>query len=390
MDFKWTQAQEEFRQEVRGFLEKELADGTFTPVEDGWSIGYSSEFSRKLGVKGWIGFSWPKQHGGQGRSYLDRLILTEELLGYGAPAAFHWLGDRQVGPALIAYGSEQQKANLLPRIARGEISFCLGMSEPGAGSDLASVQTRATQDGDDFIISGQKVWTTYAHVADFCYLVARTNPNAPKHRGISEFIVDMRLPGISIRPVIDVTGAHQFNEVFFDEVRVPSTCLIGERDRGWYQIASQLDYERSGIERLMSNYRLFRDILEYAKQAQKGGRRPASDPLLRHKLADLEIEFETGRLLTYRVAWLLSQGKIPNYEAAMAKAFCTAFEQHLADVATQILGLHGQLATGSKWALLGGRAAGAYIYAPAYGIAGGTWEILRSIVATRGLGLASA
>jgi len=390
VDFEWSKEQEEFRQEVRSFLEKEIAEGTFTPIDDAWLVGYSRELSRKLGAKGWIGFTWPKQYGGQGRSYLDRLILTEELLAYGAPAAFHWLADRQVGPALIASGSEQQKAEFLPRIIRGEISICLGMSEPGVGSDLASLQTRAIQDGDDYIISGQKLWTTGAHMADYCYLVARTDPNAPKHKGISEFVVDMKLPGINIRPVVDVTGASEFNEVFFDEVRVPSTCLIGKRDRGWYQIAAQLDYERSGIERLTTNYRLFRDILEYAKQPQGDGRRPASDPLVRYKLADLETEFETGRLLIYRVAWLLSQGKIPNYEAAMAKAYCTAFEQNLAHVALQVLGLSGQLAAGSRRAPLMGRAVRAYIYAPAYSIQGGTSEILKNIVATRGLGLPSA
>ncbi|MDP2953614.1 MAG: acyl-CoA dehydrogenase family protein, partial [Chloroflexota bacterium] len=238
MDFKWSQAQEEFRQEVRTFLDKELAEGTFVPVDDGWVVGHSAEFSRKLAAKGWIGLTWPKQYGGQGRSYLDRLILTEELLAYGAPVASHWLADRQVGPALIAYGSQEQKAEFLPRIVRADIFFCIGMSEPSAGSDLGSLQTRATQDGDDFIISGQKVWTSGAHEADYCYLVARTDPAVPKHRGISEFIVSMSLPDVRVRPVLDITGAHEFNEVFFDGVRVPGTCLIGERNRGWYQIAS--------------------------------------------------------------------------------------------------------------------------------------------------------
>jgi alkylation response protein AidB-like acyl-CoA dehydrogenase len=250
---------------------------------------------------------------------------------------------------------------------------------------LASVQTTALEEGDWFVINGQKVWTTGAHLADFCYLVVRTDPNAPKkHRGISELIVDMKSPGITVRPLIDITGAHDLNEVFFDNVHVPKKMLIGQKNRGWYQIASQLDYERSGIERVMSNYPLFMDIIKLAKEKGLG-----KDPLIRHKLTQLSIEFEVGRLLCYRVAWLLSQGIVPNYEAAMAKAFCTEFEQRLANVASQILGLYGQLMPGSEVSLLKGRVARAYLCSPAYTIQAGTSEILRNIVATRGLGLPS-
>src|SRR5262247_570279 len=212
MDFALTPEQQAFRAEIRAFLAQEVT----STHEDGWITGYSPEFSRKLGARGWIGLTWPQKYGGGEKSYLDRVILTEELLRAGAPVAAHWLGDRQVGPALLAYGSEEQKAEILPPLTRGEIVFCLGMSEPGSGSDLASLRTKAVEEGDDFLLTGQKIWTSFAHIADYAYLVARTDANAPKHKGISEFLVDMKTPGITVRPLVDITGEHHFNEVFFD------------------------------------------------------------------------------------------------------------------------------------------------------------------------------
>src|SRR5215831_1692102 len=185
MDFALTPEQQAFRAEIREFLAQEVPPEQSTG--DGWIVGFSPEFSKKLGARGWIGLTWPKKYGGQEKTYLDRVILTEELLRAGAPVAAHWLGDRQVGPALLAYGNDEQKTAILPRLTRGEVVFCLGMSEPGAGSDLASLRTKAVEEGDDFVLSGQKIWTSFAHVADYAYLVARTDPNAPKHKGISEF-----------------------------------------------------------------------------------------------------------------------------------------------------------------------------------------------------------
>lgn len=380
MDFSLTHEQRTFRQEIRDFLAREMT--TITPTEDGWIVGFSREFSQKLGAQGWIGLTWPKKYGGQERSYLDRVILTEELLRAGAPVAAHWLGDRQVGPALLAYGSEEQKAEILPRVAKGEIVFCLGMSEPGAGSDLASLRTKAVEEGDTFILSGQKIWTSFAHVADYAYLVARTDLNAPKHKGISEFLVDMKMPGITVRPLVDMTGEHHFNEVFFDGVRIERKWVIGEKNRGWYQIASQLDYERSGIERLLSNYPLYRDTIRYVQE--QGFQ---VHPLVRNQLAQMQIELEIGRLMVYRVAWLLSQGVVPNHEAAMAKCFCTEVEQRIAQTVSILLGSYAVLLPGSPAARLAGRVARTYLYASAYTIQGGTSNILRNIMALRGLGL---
>ena len=381
MDFQFTAEQEVFRQEVRAFLREALPE---PPVirEDAWIIGFDRAFSKKLAARGWIGLTWPREYGGQGRSYLERLILTEELLRHSAPVAAHWLGDRQMGPSILRYGTPEQKVKFLPQIISGDIVFCIGMSEPGAGSDLAGLQTRAVEDGDYYVLSGQKIWTSFAHQADYCYLVARTNPHVPKHKGISEFLVDMRTPGITVKPIVDMTGAHHFNEVFFDQVRIPKDCLVGEQDRGWYQIAGQLDYERSGIERLMSNYPILEAIMHYVQETGQSRRE-----LVRHRLAQLHIEFTMGRLLVYKVAWLLSQGVVPNAEAAAAKAYCTEFEQRLAQAASELMGGYGQLLPGSHRALLHGRIARAYLYAPAYTIQGGTSTILRNIMATRGLGL---
>lgn len=380
MDFSFSPEQEKFREEVRQFLEKELPEEWRS--NHNWINGFSPEFSGKLGKRGWIGMPWPKKYGGQERTYLDRLVLTEELLRAGAPVFAHWMGDRQVGPAILAHGGEEQRMEFLPRICRGEITFCVGMSEPEAGCDLASLQTKAVLEGDYFVINGQKVWTSGAQQSDYCYMVVRTDPKAPKHKGISELVVDMKLPGITVRPLLDLTGKEHLSEVFFDNVRVQKSALLGQLNRGWYQIAAQLDYERSGIERLMSNYPLFQDILQLVKETQLG-----KEPRVRHKIAELSVEFEVGRWLIYRVAWLLTRGVVPNYEAAMSKFFCTEFEQRLAHAATQILGLYGQLMPGSQRAMLGGKAADEYLYCPGYTIQGGTSEILRNIVALRGMGL---
>ncbi len=389
MDFEFSPKQESFRQEVRDFLEGEIKNGTFQPMCDGWIQGYSPVFTKKMAERGWIGLSWPKEYGGQGRSQIDRLILTEEMLRYGAPAACHWFADRQIGRSVIAYGTDKQKEELLPLILKGEAYIGLGMSEPEAGSDLASLRTRAIEDGDEYVIDGQKMWTSCARFMTHIYLVARTDPDAPKHRGISEFILDASLPGISIRPTIDITGSEAWGEVFYDNVRIPRENLIGEKNRGFYQILNQLDYERAGLERLMGNYPLFEALIEFTKETVRNGVPLCKDPLIRDKLARLQIEFEMGRLLTYRVGLVMEEGRSPNVEAAMAKAYSTTFEQRLASMATEILGLYGQLVAESKWAPIMGMAPHSYLGSKGYSLQGGTTEVLKNIVATRGLGLPS-
>ncbi len=389
MDFEFSEEQNKFRQEVRDFLEDEMKQGTFQPSCDAWIQGYSPEFTKKVAQKGWIGLTWPKEYGGQGRTHMDRLILTEEMLRCGAPAACHWFADRQIGSGILRYGTEEQKREILPKIIAGEAYVGLGMSEPEAGSDLASLQTKATEDGDDYIIDGQKMWASCGMFMNYIYLVARTDPNpeTPKHRGISEFIFETDLPGITITPTIDITGSTAWAEVFFDGVRVPSKCLTGEKNRGFYQVVNQLDYERAGLERLMGNYPLFEALIQFTKETERDGKPLAQQAPIRQKLAQLQVEFEIGRLLTYRVVLVMEEDRAPNVEAAMAKAYSTAFEQRLASTAMEILGLYGQLIAESKWAPILGMAPHSYLGSTGYSLQAGTSEVLRNIVASRGLGL---
>jgi len=389
MDFRFTEEQEQFRQEIREFLDGELAAGSFRPQCDAWIEINDPGFSRKLAQQGWIGLTLPTEYGGGGRGPLDRLVLTEELLRYGAPCGAHWFTDRQVGPCLVAYGTEEQKKEYLPRICRAEITFALGLSEPEAGSDLASAKTQARLDGDHYIINGQKVWTSAAHHQTHLYLLARTDPDAPKHKGLSEFIVDLTSPGVMVRPIVDPTGGEHFNEVFLDDVRVPAANLVGVENNGWKQITSQLDYERSGMERLMGNYPLFDALRRYVREDSEGGRALSNDPVARYKIAELEASFEVGRMMIYRVAWMLDRGILPNYESAMAKLYATEFEQRLTDTVISLLGSYGDLTPESKYAPLGGMAVSAYLFSPGLTLMAGTSEILRTVIAQRGLGLPS-
>jgi alkylation response protein AidB-like acyl-CoA dehydrogenase len=385
VDFSFTEEQDKFRQEVRDFLEEEIRKGYWQPTCDAWVQGFSPEFSRRVAERGWIGLTWPKEYGGQGRSHIDRLVLTEEMLRYGAPAACHWFGDRQVGGAILSFGSEELKREFLPRIVRGEAYFGLGMSEPGTGSDLASLQTRAVEDGDYYVINGQKTWTSCASFSEYFDIYARTDPEAPRHRGISEFIVDAGSPGVSRIPMIDITGTEAWNDVFFDNVRVHKKYLVGEKNRGFYQVLHQLDYERSGMERLMGNYPLFDAVIQFAKESEL-----SRDPIIRNKLAQLYIEFEVGRLLIYRVALVMDEGRTPNWESSMSKAYCTEFEKRMAGIAMEILGPYGQLKAGSKFVYLRGMAPHSYLGSKGYSLQAGTTEILKNILATRRLALPSS
>ncbi len=385
MDFSFTEGQNEFRRELRDFLEEEIRQGYWEPACDAWVQGFDPEFTKRVADKGWIGLTWPKQYGGKERSHIDRLVLTEEMLRYGAPAACHWFGDRQVGGAILSFGSEELKQEFLPRIVRGDAYFGLGMSEPGTGSDLASLQTRAIEDGDYYVINGQKTWTSCASFSQYFDVYARTDPEAPKHRGISEFIVDAKSPGVSRIPMMDITGTEAWNDVFFDNVRVHKRYLVGEKNRGFYQVLHQLDYERSGMERLMGNYPLFEAIIQFARESNLA-RRPA----IRSKLAQLQIEFQVGRLLIYRVALVMEEGRAPNWESAMSKAYSTEFEKHVAGVAMEVLGLYGQLGSGSKFAPVRGMALHSYLGSKGYSLQAGTTEILKNILALRRLGLPSS
>ena len=382
MDFSFTEEQNRFRLEVRDFLEEEIRNGYWEPTCDAWIQAFDPEFTKRVAQKGWIGLTWPEEYGGHERSHIDRLILTEEMLRYGAPAACHWFGDRQIGGAILSFGSDDLKKEFLPRIVKGEAYFGLGMSEPGAGSDLASLQTRAVEDGDYYVLNGQKTWASCASFAQYFDVYVRTDSEAPKHRGISEFIVDAQSPGLSRIPMTDITGTEAWNDVFFDNVRVHKRYLVGEKNRGFYQVLNQLDYERSGMERLMGNYPLFDSIIQFAKDNEL-----PQKPVVRNKLAQLQIEFDVGRLLIYRVACLMEEGRAPNRESAMSKAYSTEFEKRLAGVAMEVLGPYGQLTSNSKLVPLRGMASHSYLASKGYSLQAGTTEILKNVLAVRGLGL---
>jgi alkylation response protein AidB-like acyl-CoA dehydrogenase len=391
MEFGFSKDEEKLRQDVREFLQEEIRQGVFQITEDAWMTGTSREFSQKLAKRGWIGMTYPKEYGGGGRSYMERLIVTEELLRVGAPVRAHWTGDRQVGPAIAQFGTEEQKKEFLPKIIRGELTISLGFSEPEAGSDLASLRTTATEQEDCFLVNGQKIWTSSAHLSEYIYLLARTDQSVPKHRGLSLFLLDTKLAGITIRPILDIVGHHHFCEVFLEDVKMPKNALLGKKNYGWNQVGENLVFERAGMERLMTNYPLYERLKAYVRETDQGERALSKIPWIRDKMAELEMRFETARLMVYRCAWQLDrigQTKyVPNWETAMTKAFCVDFEQDLANSATKIAGLYGNLVEGSKWVPLDGMIGRSYLCSPGYSLQGGSQEILKGIIAMRGLGL---
>ncbi|MBI2912967.1 MAG: acyl-CoA dehydrogenase family protein, partial [Chloroflexi bacterium] len=335
----------------------------------------------------WVAPHWPVQYGGLGLSIIEQLIFNEEMAYGNAPVGYSVIGVGWAGPTFIVYGNPEQKRQFLPGITSGEIVWCQGYSEPNAGSDLASLQTRAVKDGDDYVINGTKIWSSNAHKANWCFFLARTDPEAPKHKGISYFLLDMKTPGIEIRPLVDMMNRHTFNELFFENVRVPRDCLVGELNRGWYVAAATLDFERSGINRVVAGYRTYEEMVEYAVQRKVDGHRLVDDSRVRLRLGELAIEFQVGRMLAYRVASMQAKGQIPNAEASISKLYGSELQQRLAGAGIEILGLAGQLEPGSRWAPLAGRLEQYYLFASALTVAAGTSEIQRGIIAGRGLGL---
>ncbi|HXK34717.1 MAG TPA: acyl-CoA dehydrogenase family protein [Dehalococcoidia bacterium] len=392
MDFRFEQEEEAFRQEVRAFVRAELPEWwgreAYNDREDAprEHAEIARAFQRKLAERGWLTLAWPKEYGGLGAGAMRQLVYNEEMSYLRAPG-FGGMGVAMVGPTLMLHGTEAQKARFLGPIARGEMSWCQGFSEPGAGSDLASLQTRAVIDGDDFVVTGQKIWTSGAHRADYCILLARTDPEAPKHKGISYLLMDMKSPGITITPLTNMLNSAAFNQLFLDEVRIPRENLVGELNRGWYVATTTLDFERSGIQRIVFALRLLEDLVEHAKTATRGGRRLIDDPVVRHRLADLHIEFAVGRTLAYRVAWMQGQGLVPNAEASVAKLYSTELQSRFAAAAMGLLGPAAALMRASAYAPMFGSIPSYYLAAASYTIAAGTSEVQRNIIAQRGLGM---
>jgi len=373
MDFRLPAELEELRAEAWE-VGRAAARRSDVP-EDTWITGHDRAFAAELGKRGWLGMTWPVEHGGGGRSPLERFVVFEALIATGAPIAAAWFADRQMGPSLLQYGTDEQRRRWLPGIIDGTSMWCIGMSEPDAGSDVAGIRTRAVRDGDDWVVTGQKVWTSGAAEADWCYLVCRTDPEARPHEGLSDLVVDMRSPGVRVEPITDITGSRHFCEVFFEEVRVAGAHLVGQLNGSFRQIMRQMEHERGGIDRLLSNRRLYEDCLARADR---------SHPLVRQEIAAIESGYRIGRLLVLRET--LRQGP-PQFSAA-TKTFCTELEQRIATFCGRVLGAGATLTEPGLDPLdLPHRVARNLCYAPAYTIMGGTTQILRNILGERTLGL---
>jgi 3-oxocholest-4-en-26-oyl-CoA dehydrogenase alpha subunit len=385
MEFGWAPEQQAFREQVHGFIAREWTEGALQREET--RTQRSIEYQRALAAHGWLTMAWPAEYGGGDATYWEQMIFAEESSFANAPTGGQ--GADRVGPVLMIHGTDEQKQYHLPKIAHGEVYWCQGFSEPGSGSDLASLQTRAVRDGDEYVVNGQKIWTSGAQHADWIHLLTRTDPDAPKHRGISYFMVQMDTPGISIRPIVQMTDDAGFNETFFEDVRVPASNMIGDENRGWYIAATALDFERSGINRMAGAVSPFRRLLEEAKRPDSAGagRRISDNPVHRLALADTATEVEVARLLGYRVTWMQSANLIPNQESSMSKMVGSELQQRVARRGINMFGLHGQLRPGDEHAPLGGEFCHHYMSSVSVTIAAGTSEIQRNIIATRGLGL---
>lgn len=382
MDFRFTTEEETFRQEVRGYAQQVLPPDwpALDPID---VLPEINDFVRRemkiVGAKGWLSLSWPKEYGGQENSMLDT-ILQDELAYYRLPVR-DVQGVGNVAPTLIHFGNEEQRKRFLPPIARGEILWCQGYSEPGAGSDLAGLSLRAIPQDDHFMVNGQKTWTSFAHQADWIYFLARSDTNAPRHQGITFLLADMKTPGISVNPIIDMTGNHILNEVFFDNMRVPRENMVGELNRGWYVAVGLLEFERSGASYLGASRRLLDDLVGFANEDG------LHHPLLRKRLADAAVELEVARWLSYRTAWMHQHQMGYSLEPPMAKVFMTEMMQRAGHLGMEVLGLYGQLERGSPRAFLKGSVAFLTQLALRETILAGTSEIQRMLIATRGLGL---
>lgn len=360
----------DLRERVRRFLGDELAKHSFTPGIDGWLTGWSEKFSRSLAEQGWVGMTIPPQYGGHGRSHFERFVVTEELLVAGAPVAAHWIADRQVAPSLVSFGSDGQKKDLLPAIAAGTCTFAIGMSEPDAGSDLASVRTRAVPVDGGWRINGTKVWTSGAHHADKVLILVRTSGSpGDRHQGLSQIIVDLDAPGVCVLPIESLDGAHHFNEVVFTDCVVPSANLLGTEGQGWQQVTAELGYERSGPERFLSTALVVRLLIEHVADGSIG-----ADPTIGRFLARLHGLHQ----MSLSVAAALERGEKADVAAAMVKMLGTTTEGDLVEVADYL--------TGALPGPLREAVAQATVQRPGFTLRGGTNEVLAGVVA-RGLGL---
>ncbi len=405
MDWGDSAEQASFRAQVREFVSERLPDfyreahARRSGLDGGWQAnrvsddpvesGAARDWARALAENGWVAPNWPVEYGGAGLSVWEQFIFKQEMAELGAPAV-GGQGVTQIGPTVIVHGNEEQKEKYLSGILSGDTAWCQGYSEPGAGSDLASLQTRARRDGDEYVINGQKIWTSNAHNADNMYILVRTDPDAPKHRGISLIIIDdIEEAGVQVRPLVDMTFHHHFNETFFEDVRAPVSNRIGEENRGWYVGMTLLDYERSNIDSAVLDRTLVEELMEYLGSEEGAARSRTADlPTLRAEVADRFIECDVARNFGMRIASMQAAGVVPNHESSTGKMFGTETHQRVMRTGMKTLGIYGNVwGKDSPYASLRSQFTHGYVRSIPSTIAGGSSEIQRNIIATRGLGL---
>jgi 3-oxocholest-4-en-26-oyl-CoA dehydrogenase alpha subunit len=378
MDLQFTEQQMAFREEVRAFLRQELPpdwQGGLWLLKTKEGQAVINSFNKKVAARGWVGIQWPKEYGGLGAGPIESLILDEEMGYHRAPLYIDL--NSWVGGTIIVLGTEEQQKKYIPGIASCNTQICIGYTEPEAGCDLFALKTRAIEEADCYVINGQKMFTSSAHKANYCWLAARTDPSARSYKGLSIFMVDMKTPGITVRPLYDIADVHHLNEVFFDNVRVPKDCLIGEKNQGLMPIITELNMERAasggGMYNVASAKRNLEDLVEQVKGTQ--------DSRIRNKLAKLAVEIEIARIMAYNIAWLATKGILPQKEPTIAKLFGGEMSQRLAQTAMEIAGLKGLLMRSSSDSNSHGRLADLYLYSLHYTIAAGTSEIMRNLIA---------
>jgi alkylation response protein AidB-like acyl-CoA dehydrogenase len=394
MDLTLTPAEEEFRAECQSWLDahvpREWRNLVFREsLTNAEEIAFLTSWQRTLYDGGWVGLAWPRECGGRSATFMEQIIFNQEMARAKAPPLINVLGLIIAGPTIMVHGSEEQKRRYLSKILTAEEIWCQGFSEPNSGSDLASLATSATLDGDEFVVNGQKIWNSYGHIAQQCLLLVRTDPHVEKHKGLSALIVDMQSPGVAVKPLRQITGDAEFNEVFFDNVHVPRANLVGEINDGWNVAITILMFERLNTASLLESQTKIAldELIDTARRTVRNGRPSTEDPLIRQKLAQIYIDVEILRLSTYRSITRFQSGQRPGPEGSIDKLFWSETAQHLFAMAMEILGAQGQLVKGSKWTVDSGYWAYQFLRSRADTIAGGTSEILRNIIGERVLGL---
>ncbi len=384
MDFSLSPEQEAFEKEIRRFVDKNLTPELRAEVErEQYSIGpLGKQFLKLMGRQGWLGIGWPREYGGQGRGAIEQWLFLEEMAAENLPTGALTLSS--AGPTLMRVGSEQLKSEYLPKILSGEVEFAIAYTEPNAGSDLASLQTMAVREGDSYVINGRKIYTSAAHHSTHIWLLARTDPNAPKHRGISILILPIDAPGVTICPLYTM-GSERSNEVFFQDVQVPAGNLVGEENKGWYYVSMALDFERLMPHR--RTRRFLDNLIDYAKNTVVDGQPLSKHPRVRTILARLAVDLEVTRLFSLRSAWMIERGQVPNAEASILKVWITELNERIARAAQDIMGPYATLRENDPLAPAEGRLEKLYRGFPMHKFAGGTNQVMRNIIAQRGLGM---